>query len=240
MEWATRNRQPSSNSYGEREREEDRARGAESHSLLRVSLPPRRDRRALHHTHAHHPPRNSQAHRRHRNFRGRKKSRSEIRRSKSFRCRGAPPSSPSPNPGESPLNFPQSAAALAARRRLRPSQPVAAAADLHPREGCVSLLALLPRPNRHRVAFSGPRGRGGSFSGNPPLVGRRRAPLPRRPRVILVLGRRGGGDPPGRGSIPLLSVAILLGQEDQSTKAHEEFFFSQILLGVQLNPHARR
>jgi len=70
--------------------------------------------------------------------------------------------------------------------------------------------SLLPPP---RIVATGPSS--GTFSGlrgqglpSAEIPSRREQapPLSRCPRALLVLEWRGGGDPPGRGSIPLRSV----------------------------------
>jgi hypothetical protein len=215
MEWTTRETCNRHRTRGERERERERgeerrgeekeARGAESHSLLRVSLPlPRQTS-----TPPHAPPTKFTNPPEAQKFPWEEKSRPKS---------GAPnPSDPEALPRARPesrkslLKFPNPPWAAAAAASLRPTRlPVAAAAaDFHPR--CFVSLPLcycrheLSRPARHRGPSRAREARG-SLPRKSPLVERRHPLFLAAPALCWYLSGVGGGDPPGRGSIPLDSV----------------------------------
>jgi len=141
----------------------------------------------------------------------------EIRRSKSLRPRSAPPS-PS-RILQIPAEIPQSSAGRRRRRRLPCDRPASPSQPLprfpNPPEVFRLSPSLLLPP---RIVATGPSS--GTFSGlrgqglpSAEIPSRREEapPLSGRPRaLLLVLEWRGGGDPPGRGSIPLRSVVFII------------------------------
>lgn len=114
-----------------------------------------------------------------------------------------------------PAEIPQSSAG---RRRLPCDRPASPSQPLprfpNPPEVFRLSPSLLLPP---RIVATGPSS--GTFSGlrgqglpSAEIPSRREEapPLSGRPRALLVLEWRGGGDPPGRGSIPLRSVVFII------------------------------
>jgi hypothetical protein len=126
---------------------------------------------------------------------------SEIQRSKSVRLLGAPPN-PSRIP-QIPAEIPQSSVLAAAASSLRPAPPAvaAAAADFHPRVSSRSrsLRSTASTDWRDRPVIEDllPPERPGLLPRKFTLVQRRRSPLHRRPRALLVLEWRGVEIHPG-------------------------------------------
>jgi hypothetical protein len=209
MEWTTRETSNRHRTRRESQRDtitRDSERTGEPDR--RVSLPPPRQTSTPPHTHAPpltkftNPPEAQK-------FPSEGKIQSEIQRSKSVRPQGAPPN-PSRIP-QIPAEIPQSSVLAAA---LRPVPPASCRSRCRgfPPEGFVSL-SLSPPYCRHRLArptlHRGPSS--AREAGAPPAEIHSRpeaaalsssSPPPRSSGTRVAWG----GDPPGRGSIPLRSV----------------------------------
>jgi hypothetical protein len=195
MEWTTRETSNRHRTRRESQRDtitRDSERTGEPDR--RVSLPPPRQTSTPPHTHTRLPSRNSQTHRRHRNFPAKEKSSPKSSAPNPFVPKALPRTRPESR--KSPLKFPNPPCSPPPCDRSRPPRVGAAAADFRPR---VSSRSRSLRPTaatdwRDRPFIEGllPPARPGLLPPKFTLVQRRRrSPLHRRPRALLVLEWRG-------------------------------------------------